>query len=338
MITNLFFEENSAFNFNVKLLLMETDLEFDSFFEDAFVESSEESVKKVFKLISNMIRKLISSIKDFKNAIIKRIEELIAEKNIVNQLNNLKKDIEQAARKGTTIKFIDVYAYENCLKEYSSTMQKVCDSYMEGLSKGKSMLSAKLLFVRIEHIEKKFTTRLDEIKSNYKEENPTRVLLWIEKNINKKGEVIGIIDDYIKTLDKYRKEIEKISNRVTKYAADNGYIETPRTFTHLLNNSAAYIQKNLDWILMYSLSTSLLLIKIGLNESDINDLDKKMKTQYRTASLNDEDRYSYARGKQSSKTYWSSKKVASMVADIGAVGTSTLATEMKKKSKKNNSI
>lgn len=209
------------------------------------------------KKIGEMLRKLFSKTVEILRELISKISDKIQNKchtiKVKADLAKIKRQLKASG--DLDVEFIDVWKYESVFKYSVTGLSIYVNKFMKNYEKfGKGPRQAREFLTKTNAMIDDSQKKLDEIKSNRKMFQASKILKWIEENVNDSGNAIGIMRNYMKTLEKAKGNIDIIEKKLDAYLVTHDYIEGPKNFSEFMHNSSRYVARNADWISMYAAS------------------------------------------------------------------------------------
>lgn len=282
------------------------------FEEYAVCESSSSVATKVWDAMKLYLDKLIRMIKDAAAKIREKIQKKIREKQLSKNLALLKKKL--AGKKGTTVKFYDVWTYEKVTKSAVSKLNRSLGIYMKRLDVvGAGLHATNREIDRINAIISDADKRLSEIRAKKITVPAEKALDWVDAQIKKGNTTLyAFADEYLKRVEECKKIIQSLDKRADAYAKEAGMIRRPEGFKEVFHNSTRFVVRNMDWIGSILVLSAITFVDTvtqkKASDTIINDSESKGIFSRGDSKLYNADRVNYYNAKKRKEGRSSNKR------------------------------
>lgn len=239
-----------------------SELFFDQEFSDIYTEAEAEVIevrglkakaKRIISALVNLIKTIVKMLSKAMKTLSDKITKKIKAQKVKSEVKRLKKML--AAYGDKPVMFMDVWEYESVFTESVKVLTNYVDSFLKSYEKdGKGLLASTNFLDKCQKTMDSYQEKLDTIKKKKVEAKASKILKWIDRNVDEKGMCKGVMKRYMYDLEKTQEKIKGIEEKVDVFLKKNDYIRDPKGFNEFMHNTTRYVAKNVDWISMYAIS------------------------------------------------------------------------------------
>lgn len=227
-----------------------------------------EKVKKLAKKLTAMLAKIIQSAKDAISNIGKKIKKKLKTAKMKLHIKHIK-----MMKTDKPVEFIDVWKLEDHIKAEARELGLLCSGWARSYAKrGKGVMAANKFEDAFNHIVRVHEDKIDQIKKNKIKVSSQKAKKWLLKNTQYNGELCGMINVYVKDIEKAKDMLADIQIKKETFIQETGYDNGPVTFTRVVHNATGYVKRNADWLSMYFLSAVTLIGSHAYKTHVMNDI------------------------------------------------------------------